>query len=284
LTKKVFSKMFPSLVIDFYLIMPISSIIGVIGVNVAPARSADPPPPSADDCRRARPDSPNPYAAQCGRYNVSRTISRRRIFGGQDATRGAFPWQADMRGSNMKRCGGTVVDELHVITAAHCLQDDIGLVGDLLYFGHVYSLEEGKDECTRQTRRVEKVQVHPCYCGDRKCGNELQFDELQFDIAILTLDAPLNFNEFVQPICLPDHNTEPPEGLLATVSGFGSLDFDTKEKPTSLQFVSKPIVSLETCKNKYYLAQKKIVQIQISNHGRHDVRRIRQRGEGRLPR
>ena len=77
-----------------------------------------------------------------------------------------------------------------------------GLVGDLLYFGHVYSLSLARYECTRQTRRVKKVQVHPCYCGDSfGCANNIH--QWQFDIAVLTLDAPLNFNEFVQPICLP---------------------------------------------------------------------------------
>ena len=45
----------------------------------------------------------------------------------------------------------------------------------------------------------------------------------------------------------PDFNTELPVGLLATVSGFGYINYDTREKPTSLQFVSKPIVSFETC-------------------------------------
>ena len=45
----------------------------------------------------------------------------------------------------------------------------------------------------------------------------------------------------------PDFNTELPEGQLVTVSGFGHVDFDTQEKATSLQFVSKPIVSPETC-------------------------------------
>ena len=80
-----------------------------------------PPPPSEEDCRLARPDSPNPFSGQCGRYNVSRSISRRRIVGGSDAGRGAFPWQADLNG-----CGGTVVDELNVITAGQCIQDDKG--------------------------------------------------------------------------------------------------------------------------------------------------------------
>jgi len=159
--------------------------------------------------------------------------------GGSDAARGAFPWHADLNG-----CGGAVVDELHVVTAAHCIQDDKGLVGDVVHFGHVYSLFSGQTECTRQTRSVIRVQVHPCYCGVQKCGSIF---ELQHDIAVITLDAPLFFNEFVQPICLPIFNTEVGVGLLATVSGFGHLDYDSGERADSLQFVRKPIVSAARC-------------------------------------
>ena len=80
-----------------------------------------PPAPSEDDCQRTLPEAPNPFVGQCGRYNVSRAFSRRRIVGGVDAARGTFPWQADLNG-----CGGAVVDELHVVTAGHCVQDDKG--------------------------------------------------------------------------------------------------------------------------------------------------------------
>ena len=48
----------------------------------------------------------------------------------------------------------------------------------------------------------------------------------------------------ILPLSLPpDFNTELPVGLLATVSGFGGNDYNTRTKPTSLQFVSIPIVT-----------------------------------------
>ena len=54
----------------------------------------------------------------CGESNV--VIDR--IVGGEDAVKHSIPWQAAVmiRGSKFVWCGGTVIDETHIITAAHC--------------------------------------------------------------------------------------------------------------------------------------------------------------------
>lgn len=41
------------------------------------------------------------------------------------------------------------------------------------------------------------------------------------DIALLRLERPVTYNDFVRPVCLPDK--EPKTGRICTATGFGQL-------------------------------------------------------------
>ena len=68
--------------------------------------------------------------AECGRSNVTLT----RIVNGTPARKGAWPWQVAIGYRNPNDdtidylCGGTLVTTRHVVTAAHCLRDDLETV------------------------------------------------------------------------------------------------------------------------------------------------------------
>lgn len=62
--------------------------------------------------------------SQCG---IQPHIVENRIFGGQEAQLGEFPWMARLQhrseyGNLHIGCVGFVIDDYHVITAAHCVQ------------------------------------------------------------------------------------------------------------------------------------------------------------------
>lgn len=66
------------------------------------------------------------------------------------------------------------------------------------------------------------------------------------DIAIIKLESPLEFNEWVQPAKLPKQNSVQ-EGQ-ATLSGWGSVSKRYLPKlPKYLQYADIPIVSFEAC-------------------------------------
>ena len=55
----------------------------------------------------------------CG-VSIGKIGAQRRIVGGDEAGFGSFPWQAYIRiGSS--RCGGSLVNRYHVVTAGHCV-------------------------------------------------------------------------------------------------------------------------------------------------------------------
>ena len=70
---------------------------------------------------------------KCGKPLVNVVYSEWRVYGGQDAKKGEFPWQilltqrpnASVNEFNKETdfCGGTIINERWVLTAAHCVTD-----------------------------------------------------------------------------------------------------------------------------------------------------------------
>ena len=231
-----------------------------------PTAPPPPPPPSEEDCRLASPSAPNPFPGQCGRYNVSRAEESKqsRIVNGKASSRGKIPWQAHLP---YPGCGAVIIDETHVLTAAHCILGVNSMIGMPVVAGNVYANsswqflqfdDDTRPECTTQKRAIRYVQPHPCYCDYwADCGSwswgELPFPasiatDYQYDAAVITVDEPFRFNEFVQPACLPSTNAEPLNGTWGMTSGFGRFDDEIWDsKPEGLQYAWKPIASRETC-------------------------------------
>ena len=71
------------------------------------------------------------------------------------------------------------------------------------------------------------------------------------DYVILKLASPLNFNENVQPACLPDPNFAPDvTGQMCFVSGWGALTHGGS-RPDILQWVDVPMITNDQCSQSY---------------------------------
>ena len=128
------------------------------------------PPPTPAECELASSTAENPFPGECGRFDAS-LLRQQRIAGGRAVPRGLVPWQAQIR-----ICGATIIDELHLLTAATCTTYPRNLIGTKVYAGHIVTdgISMAEDaECTRQERTIESVSVHPCHCPSRDtlCGS-----------------------------------------------------------------------------------------------------------------
>lgn len=148
-----------------------------------------------------------------------------KIVGGEDTEIEQIPWQVWLGG-----CGGTIIGEEWVVTAAHCGPG----VGDDVYAG-MTSISDGAD----QMRTVAEVFYHPGWDGNTSNGH---------DIALIRVSVPFTFNTKVQPIPYATPADEA-NGLtdpctLSLVSGWGTLS-PGGSSPDHLQAVWVPIVSNE---------------------------------------
>ncbi|XP_040294860.1 anionic trypsin-2-like [Bufo bufo] len=128
-------------------------------------------------------------------------------------------------------CGGILIKEQWVVSAAHCYQSNIQCrLGE-----YNIRLPDG----TEQFINSEKVIPHPDY------------NPYDSDIMLIKLSVPAQLNEAVQPISLPENcppGSSPPVGTKCKVSGWGYTGF---ENPDILQCVCVPVVSEADCMASY---------------------------------
>lgn len=121
------------------------------------------------------------------------------IIGGSEAKRGQWPFMVALiiRPRNQFFCGGTLITNKHVLSAAHCIQEKF-VSGNLeakdidVLLGR-HDLKENLELGT-ETRSLESISLHP----DWRRENE-KYDA---DLAVLTMEAIVDFTNFIQPVCL----------------------------------------------------------------------------------
>ncbi len=171
-----------------------------------------------------------------------------RIIGGEDAQITDVPWQAYIR-IGFSFCGGAVVGERWVLTAAHCMDLDT----DSLYFTQaslanirVYTGTNAPNDTSVENTisQVTAIYVYPDY-------SKGMFEN---DLALLELETPINTN--ASPVQLANAKTQldldatADLGMLdLLITGFGDIspDRDNTTYPSVLQQTWVPLISDLSC-------------------------------------
>ncbi|XP_077153960.1 transmembrane protease serine 12 isoform X2 [Ranitomeya variabilis] len=132
-------------------------------------------------------------AVDCGKGPLSESIGSR-IVGGHDALPGAWPWQVSLQYFNFgfgyrHLCGGSVINRIWVMTAAHCFIDK----RNHRYWRAVFGLHDvSKPDATRQISQIKRIIIH----GD------FVFGTMDSDLVLLELQHSVKYTDYVQPVCL----------------------------------------------------------------------------------
>ncbi|KAJ8967876.1 hypothetical protein NQ317_016088 [Molorchus minor] len=181
---------------------------------------------------------PSPVASgSCGAKNGYQ--DQERIVGGHNADVNEWPWIAALFNGGRQFCGGSLIDNIHILSAAHCVAHmsswDVARLTVRLGDHNIRTNSEIK----HIEKRVKRVVRHRGF-DPRTLYN---------DIAILTLDSAVDFSKQVRPVCLPS-GSGGHTGKTGTVIGWGSLR-ESGPQPAILQEVNIPIWSNRDCKLKY---------------------------------
>ncbi|XP_069755622.1 chymotrypsinogen B-like [Narcine bancroftii] len=170
----------------------------------------------------------------CGSPAIAPVITGyTRIVNGEEAIPGSWPWQVSLQtDSGWHFCGGSLVNENWVITAAHC---GVGTEDYVIVGAHDKSITT---ELGQMALPIAKVITHPKW--NRYTIN--------YDVSVVKLATPAQFNRKVSSVCLAAASDYYPAGMNCVTTGWGRTRANPAERPNKLQQAALPLISNANCK------------------------------------
>ncbi|XP_012868093.1 PREDICTED: serine protease 53-like [Dipodomys ordii] len=153
-----------------------------------------------------------------------------RVVNGEDAVPGSWPWQVSLQYEGFHFCGGALISEEWVVTAAHC-----GVTTDDKVVAGAFNLDPDEEG----VQVLDIAEVFP---------NENYFISGTYDIALLKLATPARFTDTVSAVCLACNEADFPPGTPCVITGWGQTQYDDHQRAPTLQQAVLPLVSTPVCK------------------------------------
>lgn len=138
-----------------------------------------------------------------------------RIIGGDETLPGEFPWAVSVKLNGQPICGGSLIDKSWILTAGHCV------VGynpkNLTVRLGAYRIKDMSETQTVDLP-VSLFVVHKDYSMPRPFSN---------DIALLKTVDPIEYSDYIIPICLPIEDQVSTSTSNALVTDYGNTRYET---------------------------------------------------------
>ncbi|XP_031637932.1 serine protease persephone-like [Contarinia nasturtii] len=166
-----------------------------------------------------------------------------RIILGDIADQGEFPWMAAIFYSDELNlnfgCGGTIISEFYIMTAAHCVTDRQPPV--IVRLGKVNLTDTISDAVKAVHYNIKNYTRHPNYNITTKKN----------DIGLIRLSTNIRFTNAIRPACLHTNMADVDTNRKVIVIGWGNTDPARTSLSNELRKIEINTKPLNDCNNTY---------------------------------
>ncbi|KAF7490848.1 Brain-specific serine protease 4 [Sarcoptes scabiei] len=201
-------------------------------------------------------------SGRCG-YQLIKDNRKAKVVGGQDTYEGEFPWIVSVRKHGRHHCGGVIVGQKWILTAAHCVQSET--IKDLMIRVGEYDLYN--NEIYSRDYSIDQKFIHNNYTRINAVEN-FSISINNADIALLRTNHAIQWNEYTWPICIPSNDisesisisskkispisssmsaSSTKLGQTAIVVGWGKIEEKSHSHSDRLQKAELKIIKQEEC-------------------------------------
>ncbi|XP_026094842.1 testisin [Carassius auratus] len=164
-----------------------------------------------------------------------------RTEGGVDAPKKEFPWMVSLHDPTCHFCGGSLINKEWVLSAAHCFfsinDEKVNKDNIRVYLGKMTQREKNKKELMLN---VKEIYTH----------NQYNATTIDNDIALLHLLSPVEFNNYISPVCLVAQGSNFRPGTKSKILGWGlNAAGENLPYPGTLQEAEVDVVDINYCRN-----------------------------------
>ncbi|NXK65279.1 GRAA protein, partial [Sylvietta virens] len=163
------------------------------------------------------------------------------IIGGYEVKPHSRPFMAQIKGPRGIICGGALIKENWVLTAAHCKVEKSKVV--------LGAHSSKKSEKEQQIFQIAKHIHYPCYDPTTN----------ENDIMLLQLQGRAKLGKAVHPIALPTSDTDPKPGTVCTVAGWGKTSNRLNKPSAALMEVNITVIRREICNDRNHYNGKPVI-------------------------